>query len=343
MRKYRVFISSTISNLRNEREGLRRVIEELGYEAVMAELFDASAHAADKVCAREVAESTVMILLLGDSYGFVTKYGISATETEFNIARNFGKPVLVYRAAGELMPASMPKEIAERYSAFLKRIEDYELGYFRDTFVNVFDLQEKAKKAIVVTIAERIDATSETRSAELLWTAGLSVQQLGYRRLSPPVCAAVENALVLAASAGHEFLGIPHLLAALADVPDGLLRDFLKRNGRTSEQLRDLISQLVRPTEADSQSIRAPLAITNGWEAAFRSASDHAKRQHMLDIADRHVLLAIFDVRPQLMNELATALGMRFDVLRQEALARVSTPYTFSSRDGFDRPSGSDP
>ncbi len=108
----RVFVSSTYYDLRYIRENIEKLLESMGFDSVLFESGDITFEhdkPLDISCYREIANSNMMILIVGGRYGTEAsslknddyihryeKYYISITKKEFYTAREKGIPVLVF-------------------------------------------------------------------------------------------------------------------------------------------------------------------------------------------------------------------------------------------------------
>jgi hypothetical protein len=99
-----VFISSIQSGFGDVRAAARAGVESFGWRAMMAETVGATPASPQRALLDRVAESDVLVLLVGPRYGARQESGLSATEEEFDEARRRGKPILVLRQDGELEP-----------------------------------------------------------------------------------------------------------------------------------------------------------------------------------------------------------------------------------------------
>jgi hypothetical protein len=99
-----VFISSIQSGFEDVRAAARAGVESFGWRAMMAETVGATPASPQRGLLDRVAESDVLVLLVGPRYGARQESGLSATEEEFDEARRRGKPILVLRQDGELAP-----------------------------------------------------------------------------------------------------------------------------------------------------------------------------------------------------------------------------------------------
>lgn len=136
-----VFISSVRRGLEEERDALPGLILALGHESRRFEDLTAQAIPSREVCLRGVEDADVYLLLLGPHYGEpVFDTGLSPTEEEFAVARRRGIPVLAFRK-GAIEPEP-------RQAEFIRRVEEYTGGLFRDTFEGATDLQPKVVAAL---------------------------------------------------------------------------------------------------------------------------------------------------------------------------------------------------
>jgi hypothetical protein len=97
-----VFLSSTSKDLVQTREAAFRAIEGLhGYHCVRMEDFGSWDEAPDDFCRAKVAESDLVICIVGPLYGSRTPAGPSYTEREFDAAITNKKPCLVFLTADD--------------------------------------------------------------------------------------------------------------------------------------------------------------------------------------------------------------------------------------------------
>jgi len=95
--KPKIFISSTVKDLPNEREAAKRAIEKIPAIPIMSEY---TMNAVDKpsvqACVDEVKKSDFYVLILGGRYGWELENGISITELEYDTAFKEGIPIFVF-------------------------------------------------------------------------------------------------------------------------------------------------------------------------------------------------------------------------------------------------------
>ena len=170
----KVFISSIQSGFEEVRAAARSGLESLGLRAVMAETVGAVAASPQRALLDRVAESDVLVLLVGPRYGARQASGLSATEEEFDEARRRGMPILVLRQEGALEP--------EQQEFLGRATGGWEAGMLYGTFRDAGDaglavvrgltnLRERGERAT-------LEPAAQARAGEL----AAAVQGQGYGR-----------------------------------------------------------------------------------------------------------------------------------------------------------------
>src|SRR3954466_15431886 len=102
MRRLRIFISLTMTDLPNERHQVARRLEAMNFEPVFAEeLAPDGSGSWDRIRA-EIASCDLAVLILGERYGWVPDRGpfagdgLSVTDLEYREIRRIGLPVLPF-------------------------------------------------------------------------------------------------------------------------------------------------------------------------------------------------------------------------------------------------------
>jgi Domain of unknown function (DUF4062) len=132
----RVFISSTASDVGEERRAALESIARLGLQPVNLEHSESSPDASERAFVEGVRISDVYLGILGERYGRATSSGQSATEIEFWEARRLGKPTVLFVREGRKEPAQ---------EAFLSRVGVGRAGDrpLLDTFRTTEELSDK--------------------------------------------------------------------------------------------------------------------------------------------------------------------------------------------------------
>jgi len=140
----KIFISSTIADLPNERTAALKAVEQAGGFPIMSEItMEAQNKDSVSACMDQVIESDIYVLILGGRYGWQPDGKESITEMEYLTALEFEKPILVYNTTYE--KEDLQKE-------FTKRVED---AYFRKTVKDAFELQAELESSLKTEIQEK--------------------------------------------------------------------------------------------------------------------------------------------------------------------------------------------
>ncbi len=84
----KLFISSVITGMEDERAAVARAATLLDFDVIRAEDFSASSTSPQQTCLEGVRQADVTVLLLGERYGHPQGSGLSATHEEFREAKD---------------------------------------------------------------------------------------------------------------------------------------------------------------------------------------------------------------------------------------------------------------
>jgi hypothetical protein len=84
---YKVFVSSTFEDLREERAEVQKALLKLNCLPVGMELFPAADDDTWEFIKEQIDDSDYYLILVGARYGSLAKDGVSFTEKEYNYAR----------------------------------------------------------------------------------------------------------------------------------------------------------------------------------------------------------------------------------------------------------------
>jgi len=128
------------------RDAVAPVLKILRYEPLRFEDVTNQPVPPRAVCVELVERSDIYLLLLGADYGDVMPdTGLAPTEEEWTIARDQGRPIVVFRASG-VTPEP-------RQAEFIATTESYATGVFRGTFIDTGDLLGKLDAALAAAVA----------------------------------------------------------------------------------------------------------------------------------------------------------------------------------------------
>ena len=121
-KKYQIFVSSTYTDLKNERFHVINAITNLGNLAAGMELFCASNDEQFDYIKRVIDDSDYYVLIIGSRYGSInTKTDLSYTEMEFDYAIEKGIPVLAFIKENAVEQAKEHEKSA--LSKFIKKVQ----------------------------------------------------------------------------------------------------------------------------------------------------------------------------------------------------------------------------
>lgn len=127
-RRHQVFVSSTFSDLKNERAEIMQALLELDCFPAGMELFPATSETAWELIKRVIDDSDYYCLVIGGRYGSVDAAGIGYTEKEYDYAVAQGKPAMVFlhKAPGSIATDNSEKtDIGKaKLEAFRAKVED---------------------------------------------------------------------------------------------------------------------------------------------------------------------------------------------------------------------------
>ncbi|MFL0336206.1 MULTISPECIES: DUF4062 domain-containing protein [Stenotrophomonas] len=146
----RAFISSTMDDLVNERRLVAKRLKELGIEPVNAEAMPPSGLNSWDRIRGEIDSCQIVILILGDRYGWVpddghgAKLGKSVTHLEYDHAKERGKIILPFQ---KRLRYGHPVDTLR--DDFRREVSEWSDGTFRQEFDFADELSELAGAAII--------------------------------------------------------------------------------------------------------------------------------------------------------------------------------------------------
>ena len=153
----KAFVSSLISGMDAERQAARDAVQTMRLTPTMAEDFGARFTTPQVTCLQGVREADVVVLILGRRYGDEQPSGVSATNEEWNEAKET-KRVLVFVEEGV--------EREPRQATFVHEVEAWASGRFRAGFRTPRELQIAIGQAL--NDWQRSVAAGHVDEAELL-------------------------------------------------------------------------------------------------------------------------------------------------------------------------------
>lgn len=125
-KKYQIFVSSTFTDLVDERQDAIRTILDLGHIPAGMELFPAADTEQLQYIMKIIDECDYYLLIMGGRYGSIDSSGISYTEREYDYAVETRKTILAFPHADlpsiPVKKSDLSPEQQERLSAFRQKV-----------------------------------------------------------------------------------------------------------------------------------------------------------------------------------------------------------------------------
>ncbi|MDP9906071.1 DUF4062 domain-containing protein [Arthrobacter bambusae] len=123
-RRYQVFISSTYTDLAEERREVIQALLEMDCLPAGMEMFPATNEEQWTLIQQVIDESDYYVVIVGGRYGSTTPEGISYTEKEYDYAVDIGKPVLgfVHAKPDEIALGKSQPEMKAQLDAFRAKV-----------------------------------------------------------------------------------------------------------------------------------------------------------------------------------------------------------------------------
>ncbi|MFW0759104.1 DUF4062 domain-containing protein [Pseudomonas sp. H11T01] len=164
-KRYQVFISSTYTDLREERQLVSQTLMELNCIPAGMELFPATDEEQFSFIKNVIDDSDYYLLIIGGRYGTVTEEGISYTEKEYDYAVDKGKPVVALLHGSPNSLSVDRSEITENARAKLNTFrERVSTGRLVRYWTSPLELQGHVAISMTSTIA-RIPAPGWVRGS----------------------------------------------------------------------------------------------------------------------------------------------------------------------------------
>ncbi|MBI5158052.1 MAG: DUF4062 domain-containing protein [Acidimicrobiia bacterium] len=232
--RLRVFVSSTLQELTDERAAVRRAVERLDLTPVMFEA-GARPHPPRELYRSYLEQSHVFVGLYWQRYGWAAPGDeVSGLEDEYRLSA--GMPRLLYLKE----PAP---ERDERLEALLDRIRDDDTSSYR-RFGSVGELEALVASDLAVLLTERFEASVGAPHPRQGGAAGTSAEPAGRK---------------LAAIVAADFAGSA--------------RTMRKDEIGTLTRIRSLMADLVAPI-VERHRGRVIRSVGQGWMAEFASVTD---------------------------------------------------------------------
>ena len=155
-KRYQIFISSTFTDLKEERDEVTQAIMELGHFPYGMEAFPATNESQWEWIKKAIKESDYYIVIIGGKYGSVNpKNGISYTEMEYRYAEEVGVPTIAF-LIDECV--DLPKSKIENDPKKNKKLQEFrkyiETTRLRKSYTSKEDLKAKIYPSLLQLIQQ---------------------------------------------------------------------------------------------------------------------------------------------------------------------------------------------
>ena len=152
-KRYQIFISSTFSDLKEERNKVMQTIMSLDCIPAGMELFPAMDEEQFEFIKRIIDDCDYYLLIVGARYGSMDENGVSYTEKECDYAISKGIPVIAFLhhdiSSLPMNKADLEAELRKKLEAFRKKVETGRLVQY---WKNADDLNAKVAVSLPKTI-----------------------------------------------------------------------------------------------------------------------------------------------------------------------------------------------
>ena len=324
-RLLRVFISSTMRDLANERDAVCQRLREFNFEPVNAEGWSPSGASSWETIAETIESCDIVILILGERYGWIpgsgpmSEKGLSVTHLEFREAKRLDITVLPFFKKLSYESDSTSDD-AKRRDAFREEVAQWADGAFVGHFDLARDLAQSAANSVVrLLTSDFLKLRVKSRAASV--TTIISRLHAGVTGHAPRdplslpqelVNAVVRNQAILFAGAGMSLAaGLPSAMAACShlsqvffpSIEDVSQLSFAQiaaaiesqySRDALLEELAKLLNppQGVSPTQAHVLSLELfNQVITTNWDALFEAAAAQLGDQRVIIHANTELAL----------------------------------------------------
>jgi hypothetical protein len=146
--KYHVFISSTLEDLKTERQALTRIIFELGHIPVSMDMFDMNDKDERRLVKKYIETSDYFLSLTAHRYGLLED-DTSRIEIEYNQAVKAGLPVIALIIGEKARWKAAKKEDDQRLITALEEFKQKLRAHPHDFWTTPADLSQKAQDLLI--------------------------------------------------------------------------------------------------------------------------------------------------------------------------------------------------
>lgn len=171
--KYQIFVSSTLEDLRKEREAVIQAVLEMGHIPVGMEMFSAADEEQWKIITRQIDQSDYYIVIVAQRYGSIVKeLDISYSEREYDYAVGQKVPILGFVIDEK---ATWPGDRVDRNTTTVKELEAFK-AKVKSRPVGFWSTTEELHVKVAIALGKAINTSP--RPGWIRATQGASVEVL---------------------------------------------------------------------------------------------------------------------------------------------------------------------
>jgi Domain of unknown function (DUF4062) len=155
-KKYQIFISSTFSDLVEERQDAMKIVLDLGHIPSGMEIFPAADVEQFEYIKKVIDECDYYVLIIGARYGSVDAAGVSFTEKEYDYAVSNKKTVLAF-IHGD--PGTIPVAKVDTVATLASSLTAFRAKVSKGRLVKFWRSRDELKHQVVMALAKAFSDT----------------------------------------------------------------------------------------------------------------------------------------------------------------------------------------
>lgn len=133
--KYKIFVSSTYIDLKDERDQIIKAALEMGHIPIGMELFNAANETQWQMIKRRIEESDYYVVIIAHRYGSIdSETKLSYTEKEYDYATELGVPTMAFVLDGDAAWSGLKGEDDPKKQKALGFLNLFQIGIVADVF-----------------------------------------------------------------------------------------------------------------------------------------------------------------------------------------------------------------
>ena len=152
-KRYQFFISSTFTDLKEERQSVLKAVLELDHMPAGMELFPASDESAWQLIKDVIDASDYYLLIVGGRYGSTDEEGLSYTEKEYDYAVRKKKPVLAFLHKN---PDELPRQDTDTENTAWKKLLKFRTTLAKNHTLVMWTSAEDLRAKVIVSITSEM-------------------------------------------------------------------------------------------------------------------------------------------------------------------------------------------